>query len=109
MSRPLTALTAAFLAAFSVPATAQIAVTCANHETVVGYLGTAFGEKRRAYGYTTNGMLVELFVSSRNREVAGNTFTIVVTSPEELQSCMVTGGSEWTIVPAGRSVGGKDD
>jgi hypothetical protein len=107
MSRSLTLLTAAALAAFSIPATAQLAANCGNRGAIIEYLRTNFSEEKVASGYTTNGMLIELFVSSRD-EVAGNTFTVAVTSAGSLQSCVIVGGSSWTRTPAGRNPAGKN-
>jgi hypothetical protein len=104
----ITLIAAVLWAVFSWPATAQLATNCAMRDAVVKYLSTNFGEKRRAYGYTANGLLIELFRSSRD-EVAGNTFTIVVTSPRNLQACVISAGAEWTTVSAGTNIGGKND
>lgn len=58
-----------------------------------------YGERRIAIAITMSGELIEVFVSPKGREVAGNTFSIVLTDPRTGLLCMLTYGSSWQTPP----------
>ncbi len=68
------------------PAPAQ---ACAPRDTVLGHLAKKYGEAPVAIGVTNKGGLVEVLTTSD-----GNTWTIIVTTPQGL-SCFVAAGEGW--------------
>ena len=58
-----------------------------------------YGERRIAIGVDINGGLVEVFVSSPDRGVAGNTYSIVMTHPRTGWLCMLSHGSSYQDLP----------
>ncbi|MBO89716.1 MAG: hypothetical protein CMP14_09365 [Rickettsiales bacterium] len=62
---------------------------CEQRRTVLQYLSNEYSEKPVAMGVAENGGLIEVLSSQK-----GNTFTIIVTSPEG-ETCMVAAGEDW--------------
>ena len=62
---------------------------CEQKRTVLQYLSNEYSEKPVAMGVAENGGLIEVLTSHK-----GNTFTIIVTSPEG-ETCMVAAGEDW--------------
>ncbi|MBG04564.1 MAG: hypothetical protein CMM59_10875 [Rhodospirillaceae bacterium] len=62
---------------------------CEQRRTVLQYLSNEYSEKPVAMGVAENGGLIEVLTSHK-----GNTFTIIVTSPEG-ETCMVAAGEDW--------------
>ena len=62
---------------------------CEQRRTVLQYLSSRYEEKPVAMGVAENGGLIEVLTSR-----TGNTFTIVVTSPDG-KTCMVAAGEDW--------------
>ena len=84
--RPLA--TAAFLAAFSFPASAEM--PCGERKALVDYLASEYREQKIGAGITENGTVVEMFYSS-----ASATWTITITDPRTNITCLVAAGSDW--------------
>tara|TARA_B100000676_G_scaffold293780_1_gene330945 strand:+ start:4328 stop:4636 length:309 start_codon:yes stop_codon:yes gene_type:complete len=62
---------------------------CEQRRTILQYLSNEYSEKPVAMGVAENGGLIEVLSSQK-----GNTFTIIVTSPEG-ETCMVAAGEDW--------------
>ena len=62
---------------------------CEQRRTVLQYLSSQYEETPIAMGVAENGGLIEVLTSR-----TGNTFTIVVTSPDG-KTCMVAAGEDW--------------
>jgi len=81
------------LAAVAVsPAGADETMACGNRDEMLGHLSGKYQEEPVAMGLATNGSLVEVLASD-----AGNSFTIVYTTPGGL-TCMMAAGSNWESV-----------
>jgi tetrahydromethanopterin S-methyltransferase subunit C len=52
-----------------------------------------YGESPVAFGVHANGSLMQVFASD-----AGDTWTVVMTSPKGI-SCIVAGGNDWYVLP----------
>jgi hypothetical protein len=62
---------------------------CEHRRTILQYLSNEYSEKPIAMGVAENGGLIEVLTSRH-----GNTFTIIVTSPDG-NTCMVAAGEDW--------------
>ena len=62
---------------------------CEQRRTVLKYLSLEYAETPIAMGVAENGGLIEVLTSRK-----GDTFTIIVTSPEG-ETCMVAAGQDW--------------
>ena len=62
---------------------------CEQRRTVLKYLSAEYAEQPIAMGVAENGGLIEVLTSRH-----GNTFTIIVTSPDG-ETCMVAAGEDW--------------
>lgn len=82
-------IAAAFMAAFSLPASAQ--TVCGPHEEIVKRLETGYKEARSGFGIAGNGGLVELFVSAKG------TWTFLFTRPDGV-TCLMAAGGEWEMI-----------
>lgn len=81
------------LAATSIgPAAADESMACGKRDEMLGHLSGKYNEEPVAMGLATNGSLVEVLTSS-----AGDSFTIVYTTPNGL-TCMMAAGSNWETV-----------
>ena len=94
----LAVVTAAFWAAVSIPAHAQVA--CADRRLVTNHLATNFQEQLAGTGLTFAGQAIELFVAQTG------TWTIVVTAPNG-ESCIVSHGEAWQSRPPMRRRGAR--
>jgi len=74
------------------PASADEAMACGKRDEMLGHLAGKYNEKTVAMGLATNGSLVEVLASE-----AGDSFTIVYTTPDG-RTCMMAAGSNWEIV-----------
>ena len=77
---------AAVLAAFSLPAEAQVA--CGERAIMVEKLASNYAERPVAMGLTSKGAVLEVFTS----EIG--TWTFLITMPDGL-TCMVASGQNW--------------
>ena len=66
----------------------------AERAKVVQQLDGKYAETPTALGLTSNGGVIELFVTAN-----GSTWTLVITMPNGL-STIVTSGQHWTMVPS---------
>lgn len=90
-------ITAALVAVFSIPASAQ--GLCGNRDNIVGQLAERHHETTAAMGLTTNGRIVEVLKSE------DGTWTIIVSSPDG-RSCLMAFGDHWeTVQPAATDPG----
>jgi len=71
---------------------AQSQTVCADRAEFVGKLATGYSEQPVAIGLAHSGALVEVFASTER------TFSVIVTPPSG-DSCLVTGGTDWHMVP----------
>ncbi len=62
---------------------------CEQRRTVLQYLSAEYSEKPVAMGVAENGGLIEVLTSHQ-----GDTFTIIVTTPDG-KTCMVAAGADW--------------
>jgi hypothetical protein len=74
----------------SAPAKAQalMQVPCAKREDLLKVLGVKYSEKLANTGVTSNGQLVEVYVSEKG------TWTVLSSAPTGL-SCILAAGSSW--------------
>jgi hypothetical protein len=79
-------------AVVATPAAADESMACGNRDEMLGHLSGKYQEEPVAMGLATNGSLVEVLASD-----AGNSFTIVYTTPDG-RTCMMAAGSNWEIV-----------
>ncbi len=82
---------AAFVAAFSWPAEAQ-GIVCAERDSFLKYFKTKYSEVPVAVGVGSAGGLVEVLSSK-----AGDSWSIIITSPEG-RSCLVSTGWGWRVL-----------
>jgi hypothetical protein len=76
------------------PANAQTgARTCVPYVELRKALQGKYGENPVAFGVHANGSLMQVFASA-----AGNTWTVVMTSPGGI-SCIVADGNNWYVLP----------
>jgi hypothetical protein len=66
---------------------------CDRRDTVLEILQQKYGEQPVALGVTHNGGLVEVLTTGN-----GNTWSIIVTTPQGL-SCLVSAGEGWRTMP----------
>ena len=86
------ALTAAFVAAFLLSASAAAqdrAPACGARAAVLAWLAQSYREAPVALGVTGGGGLIELLTSS-----GGATWTLIVTSPRG-RTCLLAAGEGW--------------
>lgn len=83
----------------TMPSAAQAQMVCDDRGTVVSTLDKGYSEKPVSMGLSSNGAVVEVFVSETG------TFTIIMTRPSGL-SCLVAAGENWEDLPE-RLVGAK--
>lgn len=95
MPRPSTLFIACALLTVGASATAALedSMACGKREDMLGHLSGKYHEEPVAMGLATNGSLVEILAST-----AGDSFTIVYTTPEGL-TCMMAAGNNWEILP----------
>ena len=86
LALPVLAATAA------APAFAQSSMPCGKRDDLLGHLSGKYQEEPVAMGLATNGSVVEVLASD-----AGDSFTIVYTTPNGL-TCMMAAGSNWETV-----------
>ena len=100
MKRLACILAALFVAAASLPATAQ--QNCTKRPEIVRHLAQKFSESPIAIGLSVSGGVVE-FLSSEE----GRSWTIIITMPNG-NSCLIAAGKNWenidTIAKLGRGV-----
>ena len=72
---------------------------CAPRDSLVSHLGERFGEVPTARGLTAAGTVIEVLAS------AGESWTIIVTSPDGT-ACIVATGQAWSPVSPIRPSGG---
>jgi len=65
---------------------------CGKRDDMLGHLSGKYNEEPVAMGLATNGSVVEVLASN-----AGDSFTIVYTTPNGL-TCMMAAGSNWETV-----------
>ena len=86
LALPLLAATAAASAA------TDGSMPCGKRDELLGHLFGKYNEEPVAMGLATNGSVVEVLASH-----AGDSFTIVYTTPNGL-TCMMAAGSNWETV-----------
>ena len=74
------------------PAGAEDSMACGKRDEMLGHLSGKYQEEPVAMGLATNGSRVEFLASA-----AGNSFTIVYTTPDG-RTCMMAAGSNWEMV-----------
>lgn len=84
-------------ATLAMPAAADESMACGKRDEMLGHLAGKYHEQPVAMGLATNGSLVEILAST-----AGDSFTIVYTTPAGL-TCMMAAGSNWEYIPFQRS------
>jgi hypothetical protein len=71
---------------------AEESMACGKRDEMLNHLSGKYQEEPVAMGLSTNGSVVEVLTSN-----AGNSFTIVYTTPDGL-TCMMAAGSNWETV-----------
>ena len=91
----LTALLAAMVAAYPLPADSQAVANCANRSQVIDFLAKQYSEKAAAVGLINQQAVMELYASDNG------TWTLVVTDVSG-RSCVILAGKSWEqITPVG--------
>jgi hypothetical protein len=93
-------LIATILAGLFLSSTATAMVHCWDRGFAVDVLEKRHKERSVAHGFSMNGELIELFVSSPSMKVGNNTWTITATSPRTKMLCLVLTGSMWNKIVA---------
>ena len=65
---------------------------CADRDKVLSHLAKKYSEAPIAAGVTTSGGLVEVLTDEK-----GNTWTIILTTPQGL-SCLIAAGEGWRVL-----------
>ena len=93
----LAAATAAFMAAFLIPAAAAQRVPCAPRADVMARLAAEYSERVIFRGIAQN-VMMELFWSPTRRS-----FTVAITRPDRM-TCLIMGGESGELVPLPGSI-----
>ncbi len=88
------------LAAFALPAQAQVRVPCAERAQVVSALQHEFEEAQVASGLTPSGQLLEVFASDKG------SWTVLLSMPTG-KSCMIATGDAWNSEKKASQTAGK--
>ncbi|MDH3228312.1 MAG: hypothetical protein OEN55_00815 [Alphaproteobacteria bacterium] len=72
--------------------TGNESMPCGDREEMLSHLSQKYSEKPVALGLATNGSIVEVLSSK-----AGDSFTIVYTTPAGL-TCLMAAGSNWQFI-----------
>ena len=86
------ALSALIALGVAIPSAAEAA--CASRSKLVDTLSSKYSEAPVAMGLSNSGGVVEILTSPD-----GNTWTIIVTTPDGM-SCMIAAGESWESKPA---------
>jgi len=81
-------LAAAGLAVLAAAPTAGAQQACAPHEDLVKYLAQNYQEQQQARGLSSNGSLVEVYLSAQG------SWTMIASSPDGT-SCVIAAGESW--------------